>query len=292
MDRSAERGALIAVLAATLVGAVVAVAGSQGGAEVGGLPLFALCVGVAFGIQWLAFVPAYLGQTERFYDLAGSAAYVTVVALAIGLAPARDVRSVLLFVVVVAWAVRLGTYLVRRIRRAGRDDRFDALKPSLPRFLAAWTIQGLWVSLTVAPALAAITTLRREPLGVVEAIGLVLWLVGFAIEAIADLQKSRFRSDPANRDRFISTGLWAWSRHPNYFGEIVLWIGVALIAAPALAGWQLVTLVSPLFVAFLLTRVSGVPMLERKADERWGGQPEYEVWKARTPVLLLRPPRA
>jgi len=292
MTRRAERGAIIAILAAMLAGVVVAVAGSQGGAEVGGLPLFALCVGVAFGIQWLAFVPAYLGQTERFYDLAGSVAYVSVVALAIGLGPAPDLRSVLLFLVVVAWAVRLGTYLVRRIRRAGRDDRFDALKPSLPRFLAAWTIQGLWVSLTVGPALAAITTLRREPIGVVEAVGLGLWLLGFALEAVADLQKSRFRSDPANRGRFISTGLWAWSRHPNYFGEIVLWTGVALIAVPALAGWQLVTLVSPAFVAFLLTRVSGVPMLERKADDRWGGEPEYEAWKARTPVLLLRPPRA
>ncbi len=142
------------------------------------------------------------------------------------------------------------------------------------------------MSLTLAAALAAITTTAREDLGVVSFIGLAVWVAGFAVEATADLQKSRFRADPANRGRFISTGLWAWSRHPNYLGEIVLWIGVALVAVPVLRGWQWVTLVSPLFVALLLTRVSGVPLLEKRADEKWGGQPDYEAYKARTPVLV------
>jgi steroid 5-alpha reductase family enzyme len=289
--RSAERQSAMAVVVAVLAGVGMAVAGSQGGGTVAGFPVFALCVGVAFAIQWVAFVPAYLRQTERFYDLAGSLTYVTVVVLAVVLAPAADARSVLLLLLVVVWAVRLGTFLVRRIRRAGRDERFDALKPSFVRFLAAWTLQGLWVTLTVSAALAAITTTRREPLGLVELVGLAVWAAGIGIEAVADSQKSRFRSDPGNKGRFIASGLWAWSRHPNYFGEIVLWAGVALIAVPVLAGWQWVTLVSPVFVALLLTRVSGVPILERRADETWGGQPDYEAYKARTPVLVPRPPR-
>ena len=113
--------------------------------------------------------------------------------------------------------------------------------------------------------------------------------LGFAFEAVADSQKSRFRADPANKGRFIHTGLWAWSRHPNYFGEIVLWIGVAIIALPVLRGWQWVTLISPVFVTLLLTRVSGVPMLEKRADEKWGGQEDYEAYKERTPVLVPRP---
>ncbi len=286
----AERASLIAIPVAVLVGAGVAWAGSQGGGEAGGVPVFALAVGLAFLIQWLAFVPAYLLQTERFYDLTGSLTYVTVTALAVLLSPEVDARSVLLLALVVIWAARLGSFLVRRIRKAGKDERFDAIKPSFVRFLSAWTLQGLWVSLTLAAALAAVTTTVREELAVVTVLGVLVWAAGFGIEATADLQKSRFRADPANRGRFISTGLWAWSRHPNYFGEIVLWIGVAIIAVPVLRGWQWVTLISPVFVALLLTRVSGVPPLEKRADAKWGGQPDYEAYKASTPVLVPRPP--
>ena len=166
----------------------------------------------------------------------------------------------------------------------------DAIKPSFMRFLNAWTLQGLWVTLTLAAALAAITSTVRKDLGVVALLGSLIWAAGFTIEAAADLQKSRFRADAANRGQFIHKGLWAWSRHPNYFGEIVLWIGVAVIALPVLQGWQYVTLISPLFVFLLLTRVSGVPPLEKRADEKWGGQEDYEAYKKRTPVLIPRPP--
>ena len=287
----AERASLIAIPAAVLVGAGVAWAGSQGGGEAGGVPVFALAVGLAFLVQWIAFIPAYLLQTERFYDLTGSLTYVTVTALAVLLGPEVDARSVLLLALVVIWAARLGSFLVRRIRKAGKDERFDAIKPSFVRFLSAWTLQGLWVSLTLAAALAAVTTTVREELAVVTVLGVLVWAAGFGIEATADLQKSRFRADPANRGSFIRTGLWAWSRHPNYFGEIVLWIGVAIIAVPVLRGWQWVTLISPVFVALLLTRVSGVPPLEKRADAKWGGQPDYEAYKASTPVLVPRPPR-
>ncbi len=283
---------MIANLVAVLVAAGVAVAGSQGGAQVGAVPVFALCVGLAFVVQWLAFVPAYLRQTERFYDLVGSATYVSLTALAVSLGPPADARAIVLLLLVTLWAARLGSYLVRRIHKAGKDDRFDAIKPSFVRFLTAWTVQGLWVSLTLAAALAAITTRVRAPLDAVAYLGIAVWLVGFALEAIADHQKSRFRADPAYRGRFIQDGLWAWSRHPNYFGEIVLWVGVAMIAAPVLRDWQWVTLVSPVFVTVLLTRVSGVPLLEKKADATWGGQPAYEAYKAATPVLAPRPPRA
>ena len=292
-ERSAlEAGPLIGALVATLVGAAVAVAGSQGGATLGGIPVFALCVAIAFLAQWVVFVPSYRGGTERFYDLTGGLTYVGVTVVALLLSPQVDARALLLAALVAIWATRLGTFLVRRIRRAGHDDRFDAIKVSFSRFLLAWTVQALWVSLTAGAALAAISSTTRQPLEPLAFLGLAIWLAGFAIEVTADLQKGRFRGDPANRGRFIRSGLWAWSRHPNYFGEIVLWVGVALIALPVLAGWQLVTLISPLFVALLLIRVSGIPMLERKADAKWGGQPDYEAYKATPPVLVPRPPRA
>lgn len=288
-----ERTALIGTVAAVLIGGAIAAAGSAGGASAGGIPVFALAVGVAFAIQWVAFVPAYLLQTEHFYDLVGSLSYLTVVTLALALGPGPDVRSLVLWALVVVWALRLGTFLFTRVRRAGKDVRFDEIRPSLPRFLMAWTLQGFWVSLTLASALAAITSAEEPAAGVDGFLvaGVLVWVVGFAVEAVADAQKRGFRADPANRGRFIATGLWAWSRHPNYFGEIVLWVGVAIIALPALSGWQYATLVSPVFVYVLLTRISGVPMLERKADATWGGEEAYERYKAATPVLVLRRPQ-
>ncbi|RPI32648.1 MAG: DUF1295 domain-containing protein, partial [Actinomycetota bacterium] len=162
-----------------LVGSGVAAAGSQGGGEVGGIPVFALAVAVAFVIQWLAFIPAFLLQDEGFYDLTGSLTYISVTILAVALSPEVDGRSILLLALVVVWAGRLGTYLFRRIRRAGKDERFDRIKPSFVRFLSAWTLQGLWVSLTLAAALAAVTTTVREELAVVTFLGVLVWATGF-----------------------------------------------------------------------------------------------------------------
>jgi steroid 5-alpha reductase family enzyme len=284
----ADRTALITIPIVILVGLGVALAGSQGGATVFGVPLFAFSVGLAFLIQWLAFIPAFLLQTESFFDLAGSITYISVTVLAVLLGPVVDGRSILLLALVLIWAGRLGTFLFRRIHKAGKDVRFDDIKPSFLRFLQAWTLQGLWVSLTLAAALAAITTTTRRGLGILALIGFLIWIFGFAFEVVADSQKSRFRADPENKGKFIQTGLWARSRHPNYFGEIVLWIGVAVIALPVLRGWGWATLISPVFVALLITRVSGVPMLEKRADEKWGGQEDYQAYKEGTPVLIPR----
>jgi steroid 5-alpha reductase family enzyme len=286
----ADRTALVSLLVALLVGLGIALAGSQGGASVPGVPIFALSVGLAFLIQWLAFVPAYLLQSEKFYDLTGSTTYISVTLLAVLLSPIVDDRSVLLLAMVVIWATRLGTFLFRRIYQVGKDARFDEIKPSYIRFLNAWTLQALWVSLTVSAALAAITSTTRKPLGLFALLGFLAWAFGLAVEVVADAQKSRFRADSENEGKFIHTGLWAWSRHPNYFGEIVLWIGVAIMVLPVLRGWQWVTLISPAFVALLLTRISGIPPLEKRADEKWGGQEDYEAYKERTPVLIPRPP--
>lgn len=283
-----DRNALISLPVIILIGLLFGSAGSQGGSSIGGLPLFAVLVGLAFVIQWLAFVPAFLLQTEKFFDLTGSLTFISVASLAILLSPAVDARVMLLWSMVVIWAIRLGIFLVRRIRKAGKDVRFDAIKPSLIRFLNVWTIQGLWVAFTAGAALAAITSASRKPLDLLAVIGLLVWVLGFGIEVAADSQKRRFSAQPENKGRFIQTGLWARSRHPNYFGEITLWIGIALVALPVLQGWQLVTLFSPAFVALLLTRVSGIPLLEKRADEKWGGQADYEAYKKRTPVLIPR----
>lgn len=285
----AERNALIALPIIILIGFGIALAGSHNGTMAWGIPLFALMVGLAFLIQWVVFIPAFIWQSEKFFDLTGSLTYISVTAIAVLLSPEIDCRSLLLLTLVVIWAARLGLFLFRRVHKVGKDGRFDDIKRSFLRFLMTWTLQGLWVTFTFAAALAAITSSERQELSWFALVGFLVWLFGFAFEVIADNQKNRFREDPANKGKFIQTGLWAKSRHPNYFGEIVLWIGIAIIAIPVLQGWQWVAMISPVFVALLLTRISGVPILEKRADEKWGGQKEYEAYKNRTPSLIPRP---
>lgn len=281
----------VGIFVSVVVSIFLALAGGDGGVKLNGLPVFWIMVGLSFVIQWLVFFPSYFFRTEKYYDLTGTSTYLALVWSAFILASPKDKRSILLVTLITIWTVRLGFFLFRRILRTGEDKRFKELKQSFMRFWLTWTLQGLWVVFTAAAALAALTSPISEPLGMFGYFGLGLWIVGFMIEAIADWQKSKFRSDPSNSGKFISSGLWAWSRHPNYFGEIVLWIGIALIALPTMEGLRYVTLVSPLFVIFLLTKVSGIPLLEKIADERWGGQEDYETYKTKTPVIVPRPPK-
>lgn len=281
---------IVGIAIAVVLGAFMSWAGSDGGDRVGTIPVFAICGALAFAINWAAFIPAVLKQTEKYYDLTGGIAYITTTAVAVALSSELDLRATLVAGMVMFWSIRLASFLFMRISKSGKDGRFDDIKNRPSRFLLAWTLQGLWVLLTAAAAFAVITGGVREPLGVVGIIGIAVWVFGIAIEIVADRQKSTFREDPANEGKFINTGLWAWSRHPNYFGEIVLWIGVAIVALPVLHGWQWATLISPVFVAFLLIKVSGIPMLEERADVRWGGQDDYEAYKRKTPVLIPKPP--
>ena len=234
----------------------------------------------------MVFAPAYWRQTEKFFDLTGSLTDITISTLALAFSPKVDARAILLWIMVVVWALRLGSFLFRRIHKTGKDDRFDEIKSSWIRFLNTWTIQALWVTFTASAALIAITTVTRKGLDIFALIGFLVWVFGFTFEVVADYQKSRFNADPNNKGKFIKTGLWSRSRHPNYFGEITLWIGVIIIALPVRQGWQWVALIFPVFVTLLLTRVSGVPLLEKKSDQKWGGQIEYETHKKQTPVLI------
>ena len=291
MAERSDKQIIIGSAVAIMVGALISWAGSDGGDRVGMLPVFALCGALAFAVNWAAFIPAAIKQTEHYYDLTGGITYITVTVIAVLLSSSLDLRSAIVAGMVLFWSIRLASFLYLRISRAGKDSRFDDIKNRPPRFFLAWTLQGLWVLLTAACALAVITGGNREPLGVIGYVGIAVWTIGIVIEIVADRQKSAFRADPANKGDFIDTGLWAWSRHPNYFGEIVLWTGMAIIAIPVLEGWQWATLISPVFVTFLLTKVSGVPMLEKSADERWGGQEDYEAYKQNTPVLVMKPPK-
>lgn len=285
----AEKISALALPVILALAAALAIALSPNSVQVAGAPLIVWLFALAFAIQWLAFIPAYLGQTEKFYDLTGSLTYLCVVLLPLWLNPQLSARALLVAALVALWALRLGSFLFMRIHKEGKDGRFDAIKPSFIRFLMTWTLQGLWVTVTASCALVVLTRAEAQPLGLWAVAGSALWLLGMAIEVVADWQKSRFKADPENRGKFINEGLWAWSRHPNYAGEILLWSGIALIAVPVLQGSQWWALVSPVFVYVLLRYISGVPMLEQRADGRWGGQADYQRYKASTRLLWPLP---
>ena len=253
-----------------------------------GIELVKNAVAIAFLIQWTLFIPAYLMQTEKFYDLAGSITYISIISYVYCQSSEFNIASLILSIFIIVWAIRLGSFLFFRIKKAGEDKRFRDIKPSPTRFVMTWTLQGTWVSLCSACAITAISTTEGIILNEIFVLGAFTFIIGFLIEVVADNQKTKFRSIPENKDKFITTGLWSYSRHPNYLGEITLWLGVALMSFSSLEGLQLITLVSPIFTYLLLVYVSGVRLLEASGNKKWGHLSSYQEYKKNTPTLFFK----
>jgi steroid 5-alpha reductase family enzyme len=241
-------------------------------------------------IQWVAFIPAYMFQTEKFFDLTGSITYSSVFIYCIYLTTSGDLNwgSLVISILVILWAGRLGTFLFTRIAKDGEDKRFRTIKPDIAQFFMTWTLQGMWVSLC---SLCAITGIASETGIIVNNIfyiGLVMFIGGFAIEIVADQQKTAFRAIPENRNKYITSGLWSRSRHPNYFGEITLWTGVAVMSFSSLSGIEYLTLISPIFTYLLLVKISGVRMLEGRGQKTWGNDEDYIAYMKNTPMVMLK----
>ena len=245
---------------------------------------------IAFIIQWVAFIPAYAFQTEKFYDLTGTLTYLSVTWYALYMSSDKFTNlngaSIAIVLLISIWAIRLGSFLFSRIHKDGEDKRFRTIKPSATQFFMTWTLQGLWVSLCSMCALTAISSESGVVVNAFYYLGIGLFIYGFYTEVKADNEKSKFRSVPENREKFITTGLWAKSRHPNYFGEIVLWTAIAVISLPSLSGLQYITLISPIFTYVLLVHVSGVRMLEARGQKQWGHLEEYKAYQKSTPMLF------
>ncbi|OQR87243.1 membrane protein [Achlya hypogyna] len=255
-----------------------------------------LYAAVAMGINWFAaVVHAIPFQSEKYFDLLGATTFSTLTILSAAIHLANETsataywRSLTLSVISLIWALRLGSFLFLRIHGAGSDNRFDDIRAAPLKFFSVWTLQGLWAFATMLPVLLLHVHARTQTsLQASDVIGFALWLFGFAIEVFADAQKTAFKKEPTNRRRFVNVGLWYYSRHPNYFGEITLWIGLTVVSAAQVTspGYIVVACFSPLLVATLLIFVSGIPILEAKADAKWGAEAEYQLYKQRTSVLV------
>ena len=257
--------------------------------EILGFNSFKFLISMAVIIQFAIFLPSFIFQTEKFYDLTGSLTFISVTSIAYFSLDNPSTIDTILYLYVIVWAGRLGIFLFRRIIKDGKDERFDKAKKKFFWFLQYWMGQAAWVVFTAGASILAILSPVEAELEVIAFIGIFLWWSGFLIEVISDYQKRKFRETSDPKTEFISTGLWGRSRHPNYFGEITLWVGMAVISLSSLSGVEYVTaIVSPVFVYFLLVKLEGVPMLERIADERYGELSDYQEYKANTPVLMMK----
>ena len=241
-----------------------------------------------FCIQWVSFIPAFIFQTEKFYDLTGSITYLTAVFYTLYVTGSNNLSDLIIVGCVAVWAIRLGSFLFMRIHKAGEDRRFRTIKPNFTRFLMTWTLQGMWVSMCLLCVLTALSSYSGVLMNSIFFIGLLIFILGLSVEIIADYQKTVFRRNIENKDKFITTGLWSLSRHPNYFGEILLWTGIAIMSISSLQGLQYITLISPIFVYILLVYISGVRILEAQAEKKWGHLDSFKEYIKNTPRLFFK----
>ena len=270
---------------------VLSFAISYGIAHLTGSVIVKNAVLLAYVIHWIAYIPAYVFQTEKFYDLTGSVTYLSVVwfvFLSTYQSISLNFGNLILVLLISIWTIRLGLFLFMRIHKAGEDKRFRTIKTSASQFFMTFTLSGLWVTLCSMCALVAISSPEGLVMNALTYVGIILFIIGFGIEIVADNQKTAFRSIDANKDSFITSGLWSKSRHPNYFGEVLLWFAIAVISFSSLEGLQIITLISPVFTYILLVYVSGVRMLEDMNDKKWGHLEEYRTYKKNTPMLFLK----
>jgi len=256
-----------------------------------GLSLFLVTLIIDFGLQFVFGVLSIVLKSEKFYDLIGGLTHI--LCSIVGVFYEWNVAVKISFeakliqaLCICCWAGKLGSFLLYRVIKAGGDKRFDSVRKSPIKLLIAWFLQGLWVYMNILPSLFMWATTKKD-MTFVSVIGWVVFLFGLLFETVADYQKTVFRNNPANKGRFITSGLWGISRHPNYFGEIVLWYGLSISAAPYFSSqWAYFTLLCPTATALQICFVTGIPLLEKSGMEHWGNEPQYAHYVHNTGVLV------
>jgi steroid 5-alpha reductase family enzyme len=245
---------------------------------------------ISLAVNAVFFAIAAIRRTDVVTDLSYSLSFA-LLAIALPSLGAREPVQLVAALLVLIWAVRLGGYLLTRILRIKVDHRFDEMRDKPLRFARFWLLQAISVAVIMLPVSYLLGRDGAPGFGLWAAAGTAVWVVGLVIEALADAQKSAFKGKDENRERFITSGLWKYSRHPNYFGEMLVWWGLFLFAVPFLDGAAFAVVIGPVFITLLLLFVSGIPLLERSADAKYGDEPAYREYKRRTSILVPLPPR-
>lgn len=239
-------------------------------------------------INLAMFLVAFALKSDKLTDISYALSFIAV-AVVVFTNGRRGMGHALLLAMITVWGVRIGGFLLYRVVKKGKDSRFDGVRENFRKFGTFWLGQAVTVWVLLIPALMAFhSPLQLSPLGI---IGCIVWAVGLAVEALADYQKYVFSRQPSNKGKWIATGIWRYSRHPNYFGEILVWVGIYIFTLQALSVPQALNgLVSPVVITLLLCFVSGIPPLEKSADKKWGHLPAYQEYKKRTSLLVPLPP--
>ncbi|XP_067652616.1 uncharacterized protein [Haliotis asinina] len=253
----------------------------------------AICAIVTVAMQFSFFLIACTCKFDKVTDFAGGTNFVVLAVLTFFLAETYSTRQIIITVFVVVWGLRLSGYLLYRIIKIGEDNRFDDKRENCLKFAGFWVFQAVWVFTVSLPVIfinAPASAVKSIYLTPQDIVGIVFFAIGLLSETFADFQKFGFRNDPINKGKWCDKGLWKVSRHPNYFGEITLWIGVFLISTSILVDGQWVAVLSPVFTMAILLFLSGIPLLEQKSDERYRKNEDYKIYKKRTSPLIPFPP--
>jgi len=239
---------------------------------------------VSLAINLSMFLVAFWRKSDKLTDISYAATFATI-AIWSFITSSREWYHAVLMALVVLWAIRLGGFLLYRVIKKGKDARFDGMRESFTKFGKFWLAQAITVWVMMIPSVFAFNATPAHNWLVF--IGVAVWAIGLLCETTADFQKLAFSNNPANKDKWIDTGIWHYSRHPNYFGEILIWVGIylyTLASLPLLPA--IIGLVSPGFIIILLLFISGIPILEKSADKRWGSNPKYRAYKKQTSILI------
>ncbi|KAK1287304.1 hypothetical protein QJS10_CPB19g01826 [Acorus calamus] len=239
--------------------------------------------------QFTFFIITALFKFDKVTDFAGSTNFIILGVLTLVVKGTWHARQVILTSFVVIWGLRLGIFLLMRILQWGEDHRFDEMRGNIGKLSVFWTFQAVWVWTVSLPVTVVNASDRNPPIQPQEIVGWIIWVVGLIIESTADQQKLSFKNSPSNRGKWCTVGIWKFSRHPNYFGEIFLWWGVFLASTPVLKGAEWLVIFGPIFLTFLLLFVSGIPLLEDSADKKFGTMVEYQIYKKTTSPLIPLP---
>ena len=252
----------------------------------------AICAIVTIVMQFSFFLVACTCKFDKVTDFAGGTNFVVLAVLTMVLAGTYHWRQILVTVFVIIWGLRLSGYLLYRIIKIGEDKRFDDKRSDPLKFAIFWIFQAVWVFTVSLPVIFvnAPDSATYGTFTAMDIIGSGMFLLGLLTETFSDQQKFAFRNDPTNSGKWCDVGLWSISRHPNYFGEICLWIGVFIVSTSVCGtGIKWVGILSPLFTSSILLFFSGMPLLEKTSDERHRLKPEYQTYKNRTSPLIPLP---